>query len=122
MPFEPGEIPEGAKPFAPGESGNPSGRPRGSRNRSTIAKQWLEVSERIKNPITHKDDILEQQDIITLALIKEARSGNVQAYRELMDSAYGKMIDKIEATNTNINIEPTPEEAARIKEALDKSI
>lgn len=29
---------------------------------------------------------------------------------------------EIESTNTNYNIEPTPEEAARIKEGLDKSI
>jgi len=26
-----------------GESGNPNGRPKGSKNRSTIAKKWLEV-------------------------------------------------------------------------------
>ena len=28
MPFEKGITPEGAKPFEPGESGNPNGRPR----------------------------------------------------------------------------------------------
>lgn len=28
MPFKKGEIPEGATPFKPGESGNPNGRPR----------------------------------------------------------------------------------------------
>jgi hypothetical protein len=33
------------RPFAPGQSGNPAGRPRGSRNRATLAAQiWLDES------------------------------------------------------------------------------
>lgn len=81
-----------------GESGNPNGRPKGSRNRSTIAKQWLEVSQKIKNPITGKEENLEQQDIMTLALIKKARNGDVSAYKELMDSAYGKIVQPTDIT------------------------
>lgn len=76
--------------FKPGESGNPKGRPKGSRSRSTVVKQWLEVQESAKNPITGVTESLEQQDIITLALLKKARQGDVQAFKELMDSAYGK--------------------------------
>ena len=34
------------KPFEQGESGNPNGRPKGSRNRSTIARRWLEVNQK----------------------------------------------------------------------------
>ena len=86
------------KPFEKGESGNPNGRPKGSRNRSTIAKQWLEVSQKIKNPITGKEEDLEQQDIMTLALIKKARNGDVSAYKELMDSAYGKIMQPTDIT------------------------
>lgn len=87
------------KPFKKGQSGNPNGRPKGSRNRSTVAKQWLEVAQKIKNPITGADETLEQQDIITLALIKKAREGDVSAYRELMDSAYGKAIQQTDITS-----------------------
>ena len=86
------------KPFEKGESGNPNGRPKGTRNRSTIAKQWLEVSQKIKNPITGKEENLEQQDIMTLALIKKARNGDVSAYKELMDSAYGKIVQPTDIT------------------------
>ena len=39
--------------FKKGESGNPAGRPVGSRNRSTIVKQWLEVKKRARNPISN---------------------------------------------------------------------
>lgn len=81
------------KPFKKGESGNPEGRPKGIRNRSTIAKYWLETSQTLRNPITGVVEELSQGDIMTLALIKEARSGNVRAYKELMDSAFGKALD-----------------------------
>lgn len=86
------------KPFPKGNNANPNGRPKGSRNRSTIAKQWLEVTQNIKNPITGKEEKLEQQDIMTLALIKKARNGDVSAYKELMDSAYGKIVQPTDIT------------------------
>jgi hypothetical protein len=38
------------KPFEQGESGNPNGRPKGSRNRSTIARLWLETTSKGKEP------------------------------------------------------------------------
>src|SRR6056297_3997170 len=73
-----------------GETLNPNGRPKGSKNRSTIAKKWLEAQDTIKNPITGKNEKLSQEDVMTLAMIKEARKGNVNAYSKLMDSAYGQ--------------------------------
>lgn len=91
-------FPYDGERFKKGESGNPNGRPKGTRNRSTIAKQWLEVSQKIKNPITGKEENLEQQDIMTLALIKKARNGDVSAYKELMDSAYGKIMQPTDIT------------------------
>jgi hypothetical protein len=83
-----------------GQSGNPKGKPKGSRNRSTIAREWLEMAEKFHNPISQKDEVLEQQDIITLALINRAKDGDVSAYKELMDSAYGKAIQKNETDLT----------------------
>jgi len=82
--------------FQPGECGNPAGRPKGSRNRASIVKEWLEVMESVKNPITGLKETLQQQDIMTLALIKKARAGDVNAYKELMDSAHGKIVEKID--------------------------
>ena len=76
--------------FKKGQSGNPAGRPVGSKNRSTIAKKWLETPEQFKNPITGEIEELTQEDIGTLALIKKVRSGDVRAYDSLMDSAHGK--------------------------------
>ena len=86
------------KPFEKGESGNPNGRPKGSKNRSTIAKKWLETNQTAKNPISGQDETLTQEDMMTLALIKRAREGDVAAYKALMDSGYGAPLQQIEQT------------------------
>jgi hypothetical protein len=86
-------------PFVKGQSGNPKGRPVGSKNRSTIAKKWLSVEQNQKNPLTNQDEDMSQEDLITLALIKKARKGDVQAYQKLLDSAYGAPVQQIEQTN-----------------------
>jgi hypothetical protein len=81
-----------------GESGNPNGRPKGSKNRSTIARQWLEVNQSLKNPLTGEQETMSQEDLMTLALIKKAREGDVNAYKALMDSGYGAPIQQVEQT------------------------
>jgi hypothetical protein len=87
-----------------GESGNPNGRPKGSRNRSTIARKWLEVNQSLKNPLTGENETMSQEDLMTLALIKKARDGDTNAYKALMDSGYGAPIQQIEQTNTEIDL------------------
>jgi hypothetical protein len=82
-----------------GESGNPNGRPKGSKNRSTIARKWLEVNQSLKNPLTGESETMSQEDLMTLALIKKAREGDVTAYKALMDSGYGAPLQQIEQTN-----------------------
>ena len=86
-------------PYKKGQSGNPKGRPKGSKNRSSVAKKWLSVEQNQKNPLTNQDEDMSQEDLITLALIKKARKGDVQAYQKLLDSAYGAPVQQIEQTN-----------------------
>jgi hypothetical protein len=90
---------ENLKPFKKGEVANPNGRPKGSKNRSTIARQWLEVYQDQTNPFTYEKEKLSQEDLMTLALIKKARDGDVNAYKALMDSGYGAPVQQIEQTN-----------------------
>ncbi len=82
--------------FKKGQSGNPAGRPKGSLNRSTIARKWLKAARKGKNPISGEDEVLTQEDIITLALIRKAMDGDVSAYKALMDSGYGTAKDTID--------------------------
>ncbi len=86
------------KQFQKGQSGNPNGRPKGSLNRSTIAKYWLEVNQNLKNPLTGENETMSQEDLMTLALIKKAREGDVNAYKALMDSGYGAPTQQITQT------------------------
>jgi len=88
--------------FKKGESGNPNGRPKGSKNRSTIAKYWMEVIQDLKNPLTGDNEKMSQEDLMTLALIKKARGGDVNAYKALMDSGYGAPVQQTES-NINVN-------------------
>jgi hypothetical protein len=85
-------------PYKKGQSGNPNGRPKGSKNRSTIAKKWLQVIQETKNPLTLESEELSQEDLITLALIKKAADGDVNAYKALMDSGYGSPVQQVEQT------------------------
>ena len=89
-------------PAKKGEVRNPKGRTKGSRNRSTIVKYWLEMTKKGKNPITEMAEVLEIQDHLTLALIGKALKGDVNAYRELMDSAYGRIENNVKL-NANVN-------------------
>ena len=82
----------------PGDRLNPNGRPKGSRNRATIAREWLAAAEEVKNPITGQFEMLSQEDIGTLALVRKMRNGDVNAYRALLDSAYGAPKQEIEQT------------------------
>jgi hypothetical protein len=79
-----------------GQSGNPNGRPKGSKNRSTIARRWLEVNQNLKNPLTGESETMSQEDLMTLALIKKAREGDTNAYKALMDSGYGAPVQQID--------------------------
>jgi hypothetical protein len=102
---------ESKNQFKKGESGNPNGRPKGTRNRSTIARQWLEVNQNLKNPLTGENETMSQEDLMTLALIKKARDGDVNAYKALMDSGYGAPVQQIEQQQTTVDLsELTTEE------------
>ena len=85
-------------PAKKGEVRNPNGRPKGAKNRSTIARQWLEVNQSLKNPLTGEQELMSQEDLMTLAIIKKAREGDVAAYKALMDSGYGSPLQQIEQT------------------------
>ena len=81
--------------YKKGQSGNPKGKPKGTLNRSTIAKKWLEVlsQEELEDG---QVKWLSNEEAMTLSLIKKARNGDVNAYKALMDSAYGTAKDTVD--------------------------
>lgn len=98
---------------------NKSGRPVGSKNRSTILKKWLKCKIKAKIPGTQKEKQVSLEDAVILALIKKASRGDVLAIREIQDTLHGKMTEKIQSTQ-NIIISPmSDEEAAEISKAMN---
>jgi hypothetical protein len=90
--------------FTPGKTGNPNGRPKGTRNRSTIVREWLEAIYSKTNPISGKTESLSIQDHMVISLIGKALKGDVPAFKELMDSGHGKIIDGLDVTSKGESI------------------
>lgn len=88
--------PENIIPPKKGEIRNPNGRGKGTKNRSTILRKWIEIHAKIKNPITGKEELGTVEDKVKLALITKALSGDVAAIKEIDDTLYGKIADKAE--------------------------
>lgn len=108
---------EKRKPFEKGDPRiNREGRPVGVKNRSTIVKQWLEATKIAKNPISEMEEEMQVQDMITLALISKALKGDVAAFKELMDSGYGKVPNNVEDDNNDKEIKLTIEVVDPIKD------
>ena len=100
---KPNPVPNN-KPCPKGVSGNPNGKPKGLRNRSTIVREWLEANYKKVNPITGQTETLQIQDHIVISLIGKALKGDVPAFKELMDSGHGKIIDGLDVTSKGESI------------------
>lgn len=77
--------------FNKGQSGNPTGRPKGARNRSTILRELLDINDQeLKMHQAQIDKAIEQKD--------------TNAYKAVLDSAYGAPTQQIEQTQTNVDL------------------
>ena len=68
-----------------------AGRPKGSRNRATIYREHLEKKGKNGQLV----------DDIVMAAIDKALTGDITALKELMDSGYGKVADKVLTAETS---------------------
>ena len=67
---------ENLKPFEKGKSGNPTGRPKGSKNRSTIIREMLDMMVQVKdnqgNDVWQSNEYRMVKAIISKAIEKQA--------------------------------------------------
>lgn len=103
MGFKKGEIPQGAKPFQKGQSGNPNGTP--GPKRSTVAKkilemEWLvpeDIFAELKKLYPTLSKKMTVEDIIYIRQAHTAiKDNNTQAAKFIMDSRYGAPKQEIE--------------------------
>ena len=76
--------------FKKGESGNPSGRSKGSKNKSTIFKEALALKD--KNGVTNETKLVAM-------LMKLGIEGDLKAILAAFDGAHGKDKQVVEQTN-----------------------
>ena len=91
MPFKKGETPAGAKPFAPGKSGNPSGLKPGTRHTKTLLRELLSVALDRENPITKQSERLTAEQLMHLGQIAKAIDDkDTRAYEAVLDRIDGR--------------------------------
>lgn len=87
---------------------NPNGRPKGSRNRSTIAREILsmkgalpeDVFKRLKAIFPEINNKMSIEEIMSVKMTQQAiTKGDVTAYKAIMDSAYGSPNQSISGPN-----------------------
>ncbi len=79
---------------------NRAGRPKGSKSRSTIAKQFAEA---VTGGLNLKGDTcpdMTAEELMIAALWRKAIDGDIAAIKEIQDTLYGKISDKLEANVT----------------------
>lgn len=119
-PKHPGS--ENLRPFKPGQSGNPAGRPKGARSRSTIIREILERAALTKITEAQREAMGEDYDPQTLAdqiaaaIALKAASGDVAAFNAIMDSGYGKLTDKVDNRHSFVKM---GEITAKVNECAD---
>lgn len=100
------------KPAKKGEIRNPNGRGKGHLNVKTRMLKLFKTVVEQQNPLTGKDEKFTVDEMLDMALVGKALSGDVPAYREIMDRVEGKIVTPIEVDGLNnetdivLNINP----------------
>jgi len=110
-----------ATAWEPGKSGNPKGKTPGTLNRSTIARQILQMAaiypdkvfEQLKKQYPEISQRMTVEEVGTIIQAdKMIRERDTAAYRAIMDSAYGAPKQEIDQTITGqIGIHITDKDA-----------
>jgi hypothetical protein len=84
--------------FKPGQSGNPAGKPKGSRHLSTIIQELAEDIDWDKTTLKNKEELKAKYGkngfkAVAYVALTKAMTGDVQAMKWLAENGYGKHLD-----------------------------
>lgn len=107
-PFPKGQIPPGARPFPPGVSGNPGGRPKDLAG-------WREGCRDLAPGILRVLDLVARGET-------KAKPGQVEAAKALLEHAWGKPKQPVEHSGGDAPFGVEIRSAAEVVEALQRMI
>ena len=116
------------KPYKKGVSGNPNGRPKGTRNRATIVREIFDSISvldsfkltEIQKWFPHVECDMSIEYLMTLVQVNKAIfKEDTKAYKVLMDTMYGTPIRQLDLDIRNRELEI--EEEKKEKDKLDIS-
>lgn len=90
-------------PAKKGEIRNPKGKPKGVPNTKTRLKRLLLLMSEMKNPVTGEIEGFTVAEQMDLAMISQARGGNVRAYNAILDRLEGRPVGAEPTGNINFN-------------------
>ncbi len=109
-------MPKEDTQFKKGQSGNPDGRPAGSRGFTTIFNEVLEEIEKANS--IPKGEALK---ILLKKAYGEAKDGNHQFYQDLMNRNFGKPQEHVDLTTAGEAMQSLSAEAIKEAEAILKA-
>jgi hypothetical protein len=88
-----------------GKSGNPKGKPKGAKNRSTILKEIAELRTKGIHPVTGEEVWMTNEYRMAMAVIEKViQKGDAQGLNMVLDSIYGKQKDSVDIhTSEEVN-------------------
>lgn len=91
-------------PAKPGEVRNPNGKPKGVRNRATILREFMELKAKgVKFKNIKEDELppgMTFEQAMNFKLMDVALDGEITAIKEIQDTLFGKLTDKIQNEHT----------------------
>ena len=83
-----------------GQSGNPSGKKKGTKNRSTIIREILSLMVQVKD--NNGDEVWQSNEyrMVQAMVNKAIEKGDVAAFNALYDNLYGKLKDTVDMNTT----------------------
>lgn len=90
-------------PAKKGEIRNPNGRPKGVPNTKTRLKRLLLLMSAAENPATGEVEQFTQAEQMDIAMIRQAKQGDVKAYTALLDRLEGRVANAEPPNNISFN-------------------
>lgn len=95
-----------AEPWKPGQSGNPNGRPLGTKNKATELRALVDLyvmknGKNVSHPLDPSQEKITWEQRMYFRLLEAGDKGKVDALKEIFDILYGKNKDKTEITGLN---------------------